>query len=222
MRRLQPVIFATGTRAAVNLSNSGARGWRAWSLHGIFFGLLRGRCSSNACDPCDPGVAEEQKQECPNDSGSDCDNGSASVAAAGKATTMIARSLRQASREPELVKTLDLSSSGSFVCKNMFCEKVGQSCVCRLSLWISQTSPRLTALTTLSLANNGLEQLPDSLGELRNIKRLDFSQNNIRDVPSSLGELRQLEVLDLRGNPKLSAGAVARVRVRLPGVAVSA
>ena len=80
--------------------------------------------------------------------------------------------------------------------------------------------PRLSALVSLSLANNGLEQLPDSLGELHTVKRLDFRRNDIQSLPDSLGKLQQLEVIDLRENPNLSAVAVERLKLRIPRTTV--
>ena len=148
--------------------------------------------------------------------GSEGADGTSQECAPDGVATTTARSLRQASRAPGHVQHLDLSSSGAFVCRNMFCEKVGRSCVCRLSLWISQMSPHLNALVSVSLANNGLEHLPDSIGELCSVKRLDFRQNNIRSLPDSIGALQQLELLDLRGNPKLRADAVESLKTRLP------
>ena len=152
------------------------------------------------------------------DGGCESDKTSASVASLDVRTT--ARSLQQASRAPEYVQCLDLSSTGAFVCKNMFCENVGQSCVCRLSLWISQMSPRLTALTTLSLANNGLEQVPESVGELNNIKWLDLSHNDIRELPASMTRLQRLEKLDIRGNLRLRDSTITGLKTHFPGINV--
>lgn len=118
--------------------------------------------------------------------------------------SIVARSLREASLSPEHVTFLDLSSSNTFVCRNMFCEKVGESCICRLSLWLSQMGPRLPSLTSLSLASNGLETIPESIEELKHIKLLDLKDNDIQTLPDSLWKLGSLEVLDLRNNPKIS------------------
>ena len=81
-------------------------------------------------------------------------------------------------------------------------------------------SPRLTALTTLSLANNGLEQVPESVGELNNIKWLDLSHNDIRELPASMTRLQRLEKLDIRGNLRLRDSTITGLKTHFPGINV--
>ena len=58
----------------------------------------------------------------------------------------------------------------------------------------------LTHLTRLDLSNNNLSELPASLSKT-NLTRLDLSRNSISELPESLGNLTHLIRLDLWGNP---------------------
>lgn len=93
--------------------------------------------------------------------------------------------------------------SSDLVCSNIMCEKVGEACICRLS----RALERLPSLQWLSLAENSLETLPNSLSGLCHLQHLDVSQNSLTALPESMNNLRSLEVLDVRCNSLL----------RLPG-----
>ena len=56
---------------------------------------------------------------------------------------------------------------------------------------------RSTALIT---AKNRLLELPDSLGLLRNLQRLDVSENLLSTLPKPLEDLQELVTLDVHGN----------------------
>ena len=112
----------------------------------------------------------------------------------------VARSLRQASKLTSITE-LDLSSSDSFICKNMMCEYVGESCICRLALWTHQNQDKLSSLTTLNLARNALAKLPDTIFDFNTLEHLDLSFNQLEEIPASVKRLSSLSSLDLRGNP---------------------
>jgi Leucine-rich repeat (LRR) protein len=46
--------------------------------------------------------------------------------------------------------------------------------------------------------------LPDCLGDLKKLQRLDLSYNNLKDLPCGLGQLTRLRTLNLSHNPKLT------------------
>ena len=71
-----------------------------------------------------------------------------------------ATTLRQASLNPEGITKISLKSSQDFVCTNLFCERVGGSCSCKLARWLEQAQPRLTNLAELNVDDNGLTSLP--------------------------------------------------------------
>ncbi len=99
--------------------------------------------------------------------------------------------------EPDVhVQALDLSRSMDLVCNNLLCEKVGEACICRLS----RVLERLSALEWLSLANNRLQSLPESLCSLPNLRHLDVSQNALVALPERMNSLKHLEYLDVREN----------------------
>lgn len=63
--------------------------------------------------------------------------------------------------------------------------------------------PDATALGTvyeLSLADRDLDRLPENVGDLRHLKRLDLSRNRLAELPEWLGALAALEELVLRDN----------------------
>jgi small GTP-binding protein len=54
--------------------------------------------------------------------------------------------------------------------------------------------------TKLDLSGNQLKALPESLGQLTQLRSLDLSGNELTALPESLGQLTQLQSLDLSGN----------------------
>jgi len=58
----------------------------------------------------------------------------------------------------------------------------------------------LTQLRTMNLSGNQLTALPESLGELTQLQTLQLSDNQLTALPESLGELTQLQTLRLSGN----------------------
>jgi hypothetical protein len=58
----------------------------------------------------------------------------------------------------------------------------------------------LTNLKTLNLEENGLRELPESIGNLTNLETLDLYMNELSALPKSIGNLTNLETLNLYGN----------------------
>lgn len=59
---------------------------------------------------------------------------------------------------------------------------------------------QMTNLHTLILTHNKLPSLPDSIGHLSKLKKLDVSQNKLSDIPSTVGFLTSLESLNASKN----------------------
>jgi hypothetical protein len=55
----------------------------------------------------------------------------------------------------------------------------------------------------MHLRDNRLTTLPDSIGELRDLRQLDLRGNPLTTLPSSLFDLPRLDKLDLRWVPAL-------------------
>ena len=58
----------------------------------------------------------------------------------------------------------------------------------------------LTGLKELSAIGNGLNRLPDSIGQLTNLEGVLLNDNNLTHLPATLAALRKLRVLNLVGN----------------------
>ena len=101
-----------------------------------------------------------------------------------------ATSLGQATRQADIVGSLDLQQSPDLLCVNLLCEKVGDPCICRLS----RVLERLNHLENLNLANNQLISLPESIGQLKQLQYLDLSNNRLRSLPESTQQLVHLKV----------------------------
>ena len=65
------------------------------------------------------------------------------------------------------------------------------------------------------LGYNQLKSLPDSIGNLTNLKYLNLSKNQLKDLPESIGKLKKLQRLHLYGN-QLSDEEKARIKKLLP------
>jgi Leucine-rich repeat (LRR) protein len=70
---------------------------------------------------------------------------------------------------------------------------------------------RLSKLKTLSLRENGLTVLPDSIGCLVALTTLDVSGNALRALPSTIGRCVALESLDASRQPPASSSESFRV-----------
>ncbi|CAK4624724.1 unnamed protein product [Aphanomyces euteiches] len=141
----------------------------------------------------------------------------------GEASTpaMIVRSVREAAMHMGAVRELILRQSEDLLCRNLMCERVGDACMCRLSIVLE----KLPNLTTLDVSANRLPALPPSVFQLgrleelvlaknqlgddvfkdmhnfQRLRRVDLSNNQLTTVPSALAELPNLEMIDVRGNP---------------------
>ncbi|ORX83716.1 L domain-like protein [Anaeromyces robustus] len=60
---------------------------------------------------------------------------------------------------------------------------------------------KITSITSLYLLNDTISILPDNIGNLKNLKRLDIRNNKLKTIPSSIKNLSKLEYLNLSNNP---------------------
>ena len=88
-------------------------------------------------------------------------------------------------------QALDLSRSEDLLCRNLVCERVGEPCICRLAGALERHA---ATLAWLSLAGNGLTQLPAALTALPALRYLDVSANELSALPAGFTDLRSLQV----------------------------
>ena len=165
-------------------------------------------------------------RHCRHASSSSSDGGDEQPKPQPTTTTKIATSIADALRlPPNSLTKLDLSGgSADLRCVNLLCERVGRSCVCRLSLALSRVAERQGgSLAELSLARNGIEELPRAVwifgsGGGGGGSSDDYDSGGSESSPPP--SFRALRRIDLSGNEGLKKvcgigrGAAAMPRLR--------
>ena len=121
--------------------------------------------------------------------------------------------------QSKVVKSIVLRGSEDLMCVNLFCEKVGGPCICRLERALSKEQ-LATTVEDLDLSNNNLTQLPPSLLKLTQLRTLNLSQNQLITLDTqSLSALPHLEHLNVRNNP-LDSPVVEELKRLLPSATI--
>ena len=107
---------------------------------------------------------------------------------------MWATSLAQGVRDA--LPGLRLRASAELVCNNMMCDKVGETCLCKLSMVLE----RMTHLRHLDLRGNSLDRLPE-VWRLPRLETLDVRDNSLASLPAELASMNSLRVLRVDNNP---------------------
>ena len=103
--------------------------------------------------------------------------------------------------QTKLVRKILLSASEDLKCVNLFCEKVGGPCICRIERVLARDDLRST-VESVDLSVNKLTQLPPSLYKLSSMKVLNLRNNDIVDLKTEdFLTLGGLESIDLSNNP---------------------
>lgn len=112
----------------------------------------------------------------------------------------VVKSLLQLSQS-KIAKTVLLSNSEDLKCVNMFCEKVGGPCICRIERVLAKDI-FINTIEEIDFSNNNLTQLPPSLLKLKNLKALNLNNNGLItiDIDDFL-LLNKLEILNISNNP---------------------
>lgn len=113
--------------------------------------------------------------------------------------SVVARSLIDLLRFKEKTIELLLPRSLDLVCNNLMCEKVTQTCLCRLERALQSANPR--HLQVLDLSGNNLNSLPPHVLTLHELRILNLSNNNFKTIPKELGKLTNLNKIITTGNP---------------------
>ncbi|HOY28555.1 MAG TPA: leucine-rich repeat domain-containing protein [Flavobacteriales bacterium] len=110
------------------------------------------------------------------------------------------RDLSEALRTPHLVKRLDLSDQAlqGFPIEVL----------------------RFTGLEELRLRRDGITDLPEGIGSLKNLRLLDLSGNPITELPAGIGELTALEEFYLNDDPLLDLEHDLPTLAKLPRLRV--
>jgi Leucine-rich repeat (LRR) protein len=110
------------------------------------------------------------------------------------------RDLSEALRSPHLVKRLDLSDQAlqGFPIEVL----------------------RFTGLEELRLRHDGITDLPEGIGALKNLRLLDLSGNPIAELPAGIGDLTALEEFYLNEDPLLDLEHELPTLAKLPRLRV--
>lgn len=130
------------------------------------------------------------------------------------------RSLLQLSQN-KLVKRIFLSASEDLKCVNLFCEKVGGPCICRIERVLAREDLTKT-VEEVDFSLNNLTQLPPSLYKLDQMKSLSLRDNNLETLaPEDFSSLTNLESIDLTNNPlKNVESLIISFNKALPGIKI--
>lgn len=72
----------------------------------------------------------------------------------------------------------------------------------------------LSSLQIFTITNNKLSHIPPSIGRISNLKEFFINQNNLAEIPPELGFLKKLEILNVSNNPLVALpDEVARLMV---------
>ena len=77
----------------------------------------------------------------------------------------------------------------------------GKSIPVDLNSLFTMLSSRYIRELYITRDKEGITQIPDKIGELKDLKKLALYGNNISQLPGSIGQLIHLEVLYIDGNP---------------------
>lgn len=121
----------------------------------------------------------------------------------------------------KIVKNVFLSASEDLKCVNLFCEKVGGPCVCRIERVLAREDLAKT-VETLDLSLNKLTQLPPSLYKLNEMKSLSLRDNDLTTLKAEdFSSLTKLESIDLSNNPLNDVGElVTSLKKLLPDTVI--
>jgi Leucine-rich repeat (LRR) protein len=119
------------------------------------------------------------------------------------------RSIMQLTQS-KAVKAIVLASSEDLRCVNLFCEKVGGPCVCRIERVLARDDLS-KSVEHLDLSLNKLTQLPPSLFKLNHLKTLVLRDNDLATLKAEdFSTLESLETVDLSNNPLSDQEAFAQ------------
>ena len=80
---------------------------------------------------------------------------------------------------------------------NLSYRKLDDAAAVHLMRWLL---PQRSRITKLTLHFNKIRQIPDCIGELRNLEELNLSYNLLTELPESMGRLKKLRILTLQHN----------------------
>ena len=83
--------------------------------------------------------------------------------------------------QTKIVRNVILSASEDLKCVNLFCEKVGGPCICRIERVLARDDLK-SSVEILDLSVNKLTQLPPSLYKLNAMKTLTLRDNDLENL----------------------------------------
>ncbi len=109
---------------------------------------------------------------------------------------MIVRSLKEivsAHNAKAAISEVILSNCSDLSCTNLFCEKVGQACICKLERVMERVD--LSNVKKVDISGNQLDMVPPFIGRCNNIEELVISNNKISSLPDFINNLSNLKAV---------------------------
>lgn len=109
--------------------------------------------------------------------------------------------LKQSINNPSKATYLNLSNSSELICRNIMCQNLENTCLCRLAVIFETT--HFPYLNSIDMENNNISYFPSFLLSLPTIKYINLRNNNISSI--SKLDLRSISdkphlIVDIREN----------------------
>ena len=125
-------------------------------------------------------------------------------------------------RKSKDIIEISLKNCDDFICRNMMCEMVTETCLCKIDKAIAMLEHPLS-IETFDISFNNLTKVPPSISLFKNLKVINLSNNRLEQFPADVlqdvakDNFKMLEVLDLRNNP-INKDQIQAIYLKYPNI----